>query len=67
MVSSLKSNNKLEILGSSIDNIILDSKNHDLQVGDEVNFSLDYGGILAAMASPFIRKQFINCNGHTAA
>ena len=67
LVSSLKSNDKLEILGSSSDHIILDSKNHNFQVGDEVNFSLDYGGLLAAMTSPFIRKQFINCKGHTAA
>ena len=67
LVSSLKSNHKLEILGSSSDHIILDSKNHNLQVGDEVNFSLDYGGLLAAMTSPFIRKQFINCNGHAVA
>jgi ornithine racemase len=60
LVSSLNSN-KLEILGSSSDHIILDSQNHNLQIGDEVNFNLDYGGILAAMTSPFVRKQFINC------
>lgn len=60
LVSSLKSNNKLEILGSSSDHIILDSNNYNLQVGDAVNFNLDYGGLLAAMTSPFIRKQFIN-------
>ena len=51
----------MEILGSSSDHIILDSENHNLQVGDEVNFNLDYGGLLAAMTSPFIRKQFIEC------
>lgn len=67
LVSSLKSNNRLEILGSSSDHIILDSKNHNLQVGDEVNFNLDYGGLLSAMTSPFIRKQFINCNSRVAA
>jgi predicted amino acid racemase len=60
LVSSLKSDNQLEILGSSSDHIIIDGKNHNLQVGDEVNFNLDYGGLLAAMTSPFIRKQFIN-------
>ncbi len=64
--ASLKSNNNLEILGSSSDHIILDSKNHNLQVGDEVSFNLDYGGLLAAMTSPFIKKQFI-CNDHAAA
>ena len=65
-VSSLKPNNKLEMLGSSSDHIILDSKNQNLQVGDEVKFDLDYGGLLAAMTSPFIRKKFINCNGRVA-
>ena len=66
-VSSLKSNNRLEILGSSSDHIILDCKNNNLQVGDEVNFNLDYGGLLAAMTSPFIKKQFVNTNAHAAA
>lgn len=65
--SSLKPNNKLEILGSSSDHIILDSENHNLQVGDEVNFNLDYGGLLAAMTSPFIKKQFIDSGNHAAA
>lgn len=59
LVSGLKSNNAMEIIGSSSDHIILDNQNNSLQVGDEVNFSLDYGGLLAAMTSPFIKKQFI--------
>ncbi len=66
-VSSLKSNNRVEILGSSSDHIILDSKNNNLHVGDEINFNLDYGGLLAAMTSPFIKKQFVNINDHAAA
>ena len=67
MVSSLKSNNSLEILGSSSDHIILKSKNNNLKVGDEVKFDLDYGGLLAAMTSPFIKKQFVNRNDHATA
>jgi predicted amino acid racemase len=59
LASSLKSPHNLEILGSSSDHMILDSNNYNLKVGDEVNFNLDYGGLLAAMTSPFIRKQFI--------
>jgi predicted amino acid racemase len=58
--SSLISDNHQEIIGSSSDHIILDSKNHDLKVGDEVGFSFDYGGLLSAMTSPYIKKQFIN-------
>jgi ornithine racemase len=60
LASSLKSNHKLEILGSSSDHMILDGQNHNLQVGDEVNFNVDYGGLLAAMTSPFVKKQFVS-------
>jgi len=59
LVTGLKSNSAMEIIGSSSDHIILENQNNTLQVGDEVNFSLDYGGLLAAMTSPFIKKQFI--------
>ena len=63
LVSSLKSTERLEIIGASSDHIILDSHDHHLKTGDEVNFNLDYGGLLAAMTSPFIRKQYINGDG----
>ena len=66
-MSSLKPDNKLEILGSSSDHIILDSSNHNLQVGDEVKFDLDYSGLLSAMTSPFIRKQFTDRKNRAAA
>lgn len=62
--SSLKPNNTLEVLGASSDHIILDSENHNLQVGDEVRFNLNYRGLLAAMTSPFVSKQFVNCDRH---
>ena len=67
LASSLKSNNSLKILGSSSDHIILESKYNNLKVGDEVNFNLDYGGLLAAMTSPFIKKQFVHRNDHAPA
>ena len=66
-VSNLKSNNKLKMIGSSSDHIILDGENHNLEVGDEVSFSLDYGGLLATMTSPFVTKQFTDSNAHVAA
>jgi predicted amino acid racemase len=66
LVSGLQSHNKLEILGSSSDHLILDSKNQNLQVGDEVNFNMDYGSLLAAMTSPFIKKQFIHSHSPVA-
>lgn len=51
----------MEILGSSSDHVVLDSKNYNLKVGSEVKFNLDYGALLAAMTSPFITKQFVGC------
>ncbi|MGB3296610.1 MAG: alanine/ornithine racemase family PLP-dependent enzyme [Phormidesmis sp.] len=59
LISGLTAHDNLEILGASSDHLILDSQNHRLQVGDEVSFDLDYGGLLSAMTSPFIRKQFV--------
>ncbi|MGB3494413.1 MAG: alanine/ornithine racemase family PLP-dependent enzyme [Elainellaceae cyanobacterium] len=59
LVSGLKPNKELEILGSSSDHVVLDSHHWDCRVGSEVKFSLDYGGLLSAMTSPFIAKQFI--------
>ncbi|WP_121971435.1 alanine/ornithine racemase family PLP-dependent enzyme [Leptolyngbya sp. BC1307] len=65
LTSGLKSNDRLKILGSSSDHTILDSQNHSFQIGDEVSFSLDYGGLLSAMTSPFISKQFVDPQRHT--
>jgi ornithine racemase len=62
LISGLKPSKDMEILGSSSDHIVLDSNNYDLKVGSEVKFNLDYGGLLAAMTSPFINKQFISCS-----
>lgn len=59
LVSGLSPNSSLEILGSSSDHIVLDSQNRRLKIGSEVAFRLNYGGLLAAMTSPFVRKQFV--------
>ncbi len=50
----------IEILGASSDHLIADAKTTGLGVGDEVAFDLDYGAMLAAMTSPFVRKVFLN-------
>ena len=60
LISGLSCDRDLEILGSSSDHLVLDSQNSDLKVGVGVNFNLDYGSLLTAMTSPFIKKQFIN-------
>lgn len=59
LISGLTCDRDLEILGSSSDHIVLDTPNFCLKIGVEVNFNLDYGSLLAAMTSPFIKKQFI--------
>ncbi len=59
-ISGLSPDRDLEILGSSSDHLVLDSKNSDLKVGEGVNFNLDYGSQKTAMTSPFIKKQFID-------
>ena len=58
-ISGLSCDRDLEILGASSDHLILNSKNSYLKVGSPVNFNLDYGSLLMAMTSPFIKKQFI--------
>ena len=63
LISGLKPDLDLEILGASSDHVVLDSNHHDCQIGSEVQFSLDYGGLLSAMTSPFIAKQFISHPG----
>jgi ornithine racemase len=60
LISGLQPSEDLEILGSSSDHIVLDSKNRNLKVGSEVRFNLDYGGLLAAMTSPFVQKKFVD-------
>lgn len=59
LVSGLTPHRDLKILGSSSDHLVLDTNHDDCQVGSEVKFNLDYGGLLSAMTSPFIAKQFV--------
>ncbi len=57
--SGLFPENNLEILGVSSDHIIFDNEEQKYKTGDEVRFDLNYGGLLAAMTSPFIHKKLI--------
>lgn len=58
LVKGLTPVQDFEILGSSSDHIILDTKDNDLKVGDEVAFQLNYGALLAIMTSPYIVKNY---------
>jgi predicted amino acid racemase len=50
----------IDILGASSDHLIVDAKKTDLKVGDEVEFDLDYGAMLAAMTSPYVTRVYLN-------
>jgi ornithine racemase len=58
LISGLSCDRDLEILGSSSDHLVLSSLKR-LKVGVGVDFNLSYGSLLAAMTSPFVKKQFI--------
>lgn len=50
----------IEILGASSDHLIAVADKAELRVGDEVRFDVDYGAMLAAMTSPYVRKVHLN-------
>jgi predicted amino acid racemase len=60
MVSGLTPRSDIEILGSSSDHIMINAKQVDLKVGDEVDFDLDYGALLSVMTGPYVTKRYVN-------
>ncbi|WP_265522016.1 alanine/ornithine racemase family PLP-dependent enzyme [Oerskovia flava] len=42
------------VLGTSSDHLVLDVGDHDVCVGDEISFGLDYGALVRAATSPFV-------------
>ena len=46
----------IEILGASSDHLIADSGKHQLSVGQETAFQLNYSALVRAMTSPFVAK-----------
>lgn len=50
---------EVEILSASSDYIIVDLKERDFKLGDELRFNVNYEALLGAMTSPFISKVFI--------
>ncbi|MCB0278142.1 MAG: alanine/ornithine racemase family PLP-dependent enzyme [Calditrichaeota bacterium] len=57
--SSLNPQDRLELLGASSDHLIIDDKTESIDVGDEISFEINYGGLLAAMTSPYVYKHYI--------
>ncbi|GBE29047.1 alanine racemase [bacterium BMS3Bbin04] len=56
LASGLTPRIDVDILGASSDHIIIDTKGIDLEVGDEIEFDLNYGALLSAMTSPYVNK-----------
>ena len=52
-------NDDIEILSASSDYIIVDLKDTNFKLGDELRFHVNYEALLAAMTSSFISKVFI--------
>ncbi|MFW5856051.1 MAG: alanine/ornithine racemase family PLP-dependent enzyme [Bacillota bacterium] len=50
-----------EIIGASSDHLLLDvtEVEKDLTIGDKIDFSLDYGAMLALMTSPYVEKKYL--------
>jgi predicted amino acid racemase/D-alanyl-D-alanine dipeptidase len=56
LVSGLNPRLKIEIIGASSDHIVVDAKDIDIRVGNELEFDLNYGALLGAMTSLYINK-----------
>lgn len=48
----------IDILGSSGDHLIVNAKESNLKVGDEVTFELNYSALLSLMTSAYIAKNY---------
>jgi ornithine racemase len=49
----------IEIIGSSSDHLLVNTKKVDLNVGDIVKFDLTYRALLRLMVSPYVEKNYI--------
>lgn len=56
LVSGLTPRADIEIIGASSDHIIVNAKNMELNVGNELEFDLNYGALLSAMTSAYVNK-----------
>jgi predicted amino acid racemase len=59
-VSAIKPRVEADILGASSDHLILDAAfDSGLKVGTEVRFDVNYGALLRAMSSPYVKKVYL--------
>ncbi len=55
-VSGLTPRANIEIIGASSDHLIINAKNLELSVGNELEFDLNYAALLSAMSSRYVNK-----------
>jgi predicted amino acid racemase len=67
LVAGLTPSMDIDILGASSDHILIDAKELELKVGDEVEFNLNYGALLSSMTSPYVLKSYVNSSSSVGA
>ncbi|MCX2678908.1 alanine/ornithine racemase family PLP-dependent enzyme [Galbibacter sp. EGI 63066] len=60
IVSGITPKQNIRVLGASSDHVVVDNTKANLNVGDTVEFDLNYGALLRALHSPYISKNTIN-------
>jgi predicted amino acid racemase len=60
LVAGLTPRTDVDILGASSNRILIDAKESDLEVGDEVELDLSYGALLSSMTSPYVASAYID-------
>ena len=56
LVSGLTPRADIEIIGASSDHVIVNARDLELAVGNELEFDLNYGALLSAMTSRYVNK-----------
>ncbi len=56
LVSGLTPKAEIDILGASSDHVVVNTHQREYVAGDEVDFDLNYGALISAMASPYVEK-----------
>ena len=46
----------MAVLAASSDHLVIDIGDHEVSVGDEISFQLNYSALVRAMTSPFVSK-----------
>ncbi|MDF2880885.1 MAG: alanine racemase [Clostridiaceae bacterium] len=52
----------ISFFGGSSDHLLIDITdcNHDYKIGDIIDFTMDYGCLLKAMTSPYVKKNYVD-------